>query len=82
MFCFLLKSQKELIGNFQSTFVFWAALLTQNTTTNVTLYTINSRSLQNRYGGNAMLLPPKFLYNWTNPNLKHRIKLQLIDEEA
>jgi hypothetical protein len=76
-FCFLLHAQKELVGNFQSTFALWAAVLGRSR--RVRLYTVNSRALQQRYG--TMMIPPRFLYKWTHPDLKDRVQLQLIEED-
>ena len=77
-FCFLLKANQELVGNFQSTYAFWAAILGQSH--KVKFYTINSKALQKRYGS-PMLIQAKLLYNFTNPKLRNRIEVQLIDEE-
>jgi hypothetical protein len=46
-FCFLLQA-REVVGNFRSTFVFWAALL--GNAENVLLYTIKSPGLKSRFG--------------------------------
>jgi hypothetical protein len=47
-FCFLLGARKELVGNFRSTFAFWAALL--GDAENIDLYTIKSPGLKLRFG--------------------------------
>jgi hypothetical protein len=46
-FCFLQRA-REVIGNFRSTFVFWAALLGYSE--NILLYTIKSPGLKSRFG--------------------------------
>jgi hypothetical protein len=46
-FCFLLHA-REIVGNFRSTFVFWAALLGK--AERILLYTIRSPGLKSRFG--------------------------------
>lgn len=77
-FCFLLKAKKELVGNFQSTFVFWAAMLGQARTAR--LYTLDTARLQERTGA-TNILHSRFLYNFTHPSLRERLKLHLIQED-
>lgn len=73
-FCFLLNAKKELIGNFQSTYVFWAAILGKSQ--KAVLYTLNTPSLQNRYG---QTINDRFLYQWENQELRRRIFFKLIE---
>jgi hypothetical protein len=72
-FCFLAKAEKELVGNFQSTFAFWAAML--GTARRARLYTLDSPRLRNRYGPTV---EERFQYNWTHPELKGRVQLDII----
>lgn len=74
-FCFLLQSKKELVGNFQSTFVFWGALL--GNARIVRLYTLDNPRLRQRCGPEDVVRR-RFLFNWTHPNLANRVQLQLI----
>jgi hypothetical protein len=65
-FCFLTRTQKELVGNHASTFLIWAALLTNATT--VRLYGVQH---PRRY--------PKMIYgvyNWTHPRLSSKIRFE------
>lgn len=73
-FCFLTKARKELIGNFQSTFVFWAAIL--GDARKVLLYTLDSPSLKERFG---MTRKDRFEYQWNSESLRDRVKLKLIE---
>jgi hypothetical protein len=75
-FCFLRQAQKELVGNVQSTFVLWAALL--GTSRNVRLYTLDSPDLRQRYGPTVK---DRFQYEWTHSDLKGRVKLELLPWE-
>ena len=79
-FCFLLKSQKELVGNFQSTFLFWAAILSQSVAS-IRWYTVDSPRVRDRCGGSMNVIKRRFLYNWTHPALKDRIHQFLIAPE-
>lgn len=78
-FCFLLQSKKELVGNFQSTFFFWAAVLGQATT--VRFYTLDSPQVRERCGGAMDIMMRRFMYNWTHPDLKDRFHQMLIPIE-
>ena len=75
-FCFLLKSKKELVGNYQSTFFFWAALLGR--ASNVRLYTSDSPQLRQRYLNSTSVLKRRFLHNWSHPDLRNRLHQLLI----
>jgi hypothetical protein len=79
-FCFLLKSTKELVGNFQSTFFFWAAVLSRTVST-IRWYTLDSPRVRDRCGGSMAIMKRRFLYNWTNPTLKDRIHQVLLVPE-
>lgn len=78
-FCFLLQSKKELVGNFQSTFVFWAAMLGH--TQMILLYTRDSPRLRERCGSSLNIMKRRFLYNWTHTDLKDRLKQVIIPVE-
>jgi hypothetical protein len=75
-FCFLTKAQKELVGNFQSTFAFWAAILGK--ARKAFLYTLDSPSLRERFGTSAMDMD-RFQYQWENDDLRNRVTMKLID---
>ncbi len=80
-FCFLLQAKKELVGNFQSTFFFWAAVLGQAAT--VRLYTLDNPRLRERCGWSTHIMMRRFMYNWTHPELMyrfHQILIPLDDE--
>jgi len=75
-FCFLLKAKKELIGNFQSTFFFWACVLGRAKIAR--LYTIDSPQRRERCGNSTSIMKRRFLYPWTHPDLKDRLRHLLI----
>ncbi|CAJ1959409.1 unnamed protein product [Cylindrotheca closterium] len=75
-FCFLTKARKELVGNFQSTFVFWAAIL--GNARKVLLYTVDNPSLKQRFGQTRR---DRFQYQWNSDSLRYRVILQLIEYE-
>jgi hypothetical protein len=76
-FCFLTRTQKELVGNHASTFLIWAALLTNATTVRI-------------YGVQHPRRYPKMIYgvyNWTHPRLSSKIRFEFFppdqeEEEA
>mmetsp|Transcript_7901 Transcript_7901/g.19055 ORF Transcript_7901/g.19055 Transcript_7901/m.19055 type:complete len:495 (-) Transcript_7901:357-1841(-) len=74
-FCFLKESQKELVGNARSTFVFWAGLL--GTVPKARLYHVDNWGLRNRHPN----FYERFTYNWTHPELKERIHFELYQAE-
>lgn len=69
-FCFLLQSQKELLGTTMSTFAAWAAYL--GDTKRVILYQVKGPNT--RQG-----MPSSF--NWTHPHLKDRVYLEVFKSE-
>lgn len=73
-FCFLTKAQKEVVGNCQSTFVFWAVVLGKARKS--VLYTLDSPSLQERFGATAI---DRFQYQWQNDDLRKRMTMKLIE---
>ena len=65
-FCFLSRTQKELVGNARSTYVLWAAFLGQMT--KARLYTVDSRGLRLRFGP---YFREMFRYNFSSPKLQY-----------
>ena len=66
-----------MIGSYQSTFVFWAAILGH--AERVVLYTINSPSLEKRFG-TPTTIKDRFQYQWEmNDELKRRVSFRLIE---
>lgn len=74
-FCFLKRTTKELAGSARSTFVLWASLLGNATTT--TLYHSDNYGLRRRHPN----FWGRFTYSWTNAELKNRVKFQLFQSE-
>eukprot|EP00980_Cylindrotheca_fusiformis_P012719 scaffold3108_cov152-Cylindrotheca_fusiformis.AAC.10 len=73
-FCFLTKAQKELVGNYQSSFAFWAAVLGKARKS--FLYTLDSPSLRDRFD---TTISDRFEYQWENEELKARVTMKIIE---
>lgn len=72
-FCFLLSTQKELVGSGMSTFLMWAAILGNATTVRPYVYD---------HPGTRKLMEAQFqhfdgTYNFTHPDLQRRFQFQL-----
>jgi hypothetical protein len=65
-FCFLTRTQKELVGNHASTFLIWAGLLTNATTVRIYGVQHPRRYPEMIYG----------VYNWTHPKLSSKIRFE------
>lgn len=72
-FCAMLRA-KELVGMVRSTFVFWAALL-GNPEGHARLYSVDSKWTRQKFEKNGR--PVFRTYNWSNPDLQHRIQFEL-----
>lgn len=75
-FCFLSRTHHELVGNARSTYVLWAALLSQ-TVGKARLYHVNTAGLRERHPN----FWERFTYNFTHPDLKDRIQFELYQSE-
>lgn len=75
-FCFLTMAKKEFVGNVRSTYAMWAAILGNMQVAR--LYTVDSRGLRQRYGGNFR---NHLSYNWTNPKLDY-VRFETYKSEA
>jgi hypothetical protein len=76
-FCFLVKAQKELVGNAISTYCKWAALLGDATIAR--LYITDRPYFHHLSKGYDLV--SFFGYNWTNPTLQRRIKFEVYKTE-
>jgi hypothetical protein len=74
-FCFLMKTERELVGNARSTFVFWAALL--GSAHRIRLYHVNNHGLRKKHPN----FLERFTYNWTNTELQERVHFELYQAE-
>lgn len=73
-FCFLLHAQKELVGNYRSTFSFWAAILGK--AHRALLYTIHSPAIKLRFGP---FIKSRFEYRWQHEkSLQERVQMVLL----
>eukprot|EP00980_Cylindrotheca_fusiformis_P008290 scaffold1736_cov127-Cylindrotheca_fusiformis.AAC.104 len=75
-FCYLKNTQKQLVGNARSTFVFWAALLGE-TMELARLYHVDNWGLRQRHPN----FYERFTYNWTHPALRERVRFELYQAE-
>jgi hypothetical protein len=71
-FCFLRSAKSTLIGTKQSTFVHWAALLSN--ATDIRLYAVSNNITRHRRSG---LLEH---YQWKNQDLKQRFHFETIEQ--
>ena len=65
-FCFLTRTQKELVGNHASTFLIWAGLLTNASTVRIYGVQHPRRYPEMIYG----------IYNWTHPQLTSKLRYE------
>jgi len=79
-FCFLLRSQKEVVGNYQSSFALWGGMLGDAKA--VRFYTIESAKLRSRNGFSDDTILRRFLYKWRHPILSSRIKQVMIPQDT
>ena len=77
-FCFLMQTQKELVGMAKSTYLFWASIL--GNVQHVRLYSIDSDATRKKVSdrGKGRVF---FHYNWTHPELKRRIHYELYRQQ-
>ena len=75
-FCFLARTSRALVGHARSTFVLWAALIGNAST--VRLYNVDTYGIRNRHSERFV---ERFSYNWTNPQLQHRVHFELYKAE-
>lgn len=71
-FCFLMNTHKEMIGIVYSTYLFWAGVLSK-TCQRVVAYSVNTKARAK--SGRVVYMK----YNWTHPELKRKMKFQLIE---
>ena len=69
-FCFLLNTQKELIGTGKSTYFFWASIL--GNAKKIRSYWIDTPETRRRNGGNF-----RVDYEWKSPELRDRFSFEL-----
>ena len=74
-FCFLKRTQRELVGISQSTFAGWAGLLS-DTAAKVRLYSVNSTATRAAHGEGWFRQA-----NWTHPHLKDRYVYVAFDQD-
>jgi hypothetical protein len=68
-FCFLLRTQRELVGTMRSTYTRWAALLGQ--AQRVQLYSIDSPWTRQAHGSDDFIT--SLHYSWRRPDLQSKI---------
>lgn len=72
-FCFLLQTERELVGTMRSTYTRWAALLGR--AKRVQLYSMDSSSIRIAQGSDNFT--EEIHYRWTRPDLKAKVEYRV-----